>query len=127
VDDSAHLVAMESTSRTFDGLLREFIALRDQLCRTPWCGGRIRSGDHVRSVASGGRTHAHNAQGLCQDCNLTKETPGWGHEVWSSPTEPHVVAITTPTGHIHRSRAPDQPRGQPVWIQARPGLWQRAA
>ncbi len=127
LDHTDHLIAMDSTSRTFDGLLREFIELRDQLCRTPWCGGRIRAGDHVRPVADDGPTSAHNGQGLCEDCNLTKETPGWRHQVWSDPLQPHLVAITTPTGHHHLSRAPGQPRARPDWIETRPGLWQRAA
>jgi len=127
IDDTDHLIAMDSTSRTFHGLLRQFIEIRDQLCRTPWCGGRIRTGDHIEPVATGGKTTAHNGQGLCEDCNLTKETPGWTHQVWSGPLQPHVVAITTPTGHHHLSRAPDTPPAHPDWIETRPGHWQRAA
>ena len=127
VDETAHLVAMESRSRVFDGLLREFVEIRDQLCRTPWCGGRIRAADHVERVADGGETSARNAQGLCEDCNLTKETPGWRHEVRSAPLEPHLVAITTPTGHLHRSRAPDLPRGAADWLEIEPGRWVLAA
>jgi len=127
LDGTDHLLAMDSTSRTFDGLLRDFIRLRDQLCRTPWCGARIRTSDHVEPAATGGPTNAHNGQGLCQDCNLTKETPGWHHQVPSGPLEPHLVAITTPTGHHHHSRAPDLPRGRPDWIETRPGHWQRAS
>ncbi len=34
--DSSTLVAMDSRRRAFDGELREFIVLRDQICRTPW-------------------------------------------------------------------------------------------
>lgn len=127
IDDTDHLVAMESTSRTFDGLLREFVTLRDQVCRTPWCGARIRAGDHVRRVADGGPTTASNGQGLCEGCNLTKETPGWRHTVRSGPLEPHEVEIVTPTGHVHRSRAPDQPRARADWTEVEQGLWVLAA
>ena len=127
VDDTDHLVAMESTSRVFDGVLREFITLRDQICRTPWCGARIRAGDHVRRVADGGPTTAGNGQGLCEDCNLTKETPGWHHTVHSGPLDPHEVEITTPTGHVHRSRAPDLPRARDHWTEIEPGRWVLAA
>jgi hypothetical protein len=127
VDDTDHLVAMESTARNFDGLLREFITLRDQVCRTPWCGGRIRAADHVRRAADGGPTSTYNGQGLCEDCNLTKETLGWRHTVTSGPLAPHEVEITTPTGQVHRSRAPDLPRARADWVEVEPGRWILAA
>ena len=127
LEDTDHLVAMESTSRTFDGLLRDFITLRDQTCRTPWCGGPIRVIDHITRAADDGPTTADNGQGLCEDCNLTKEQPGWHHETTSGPLEPHTVQITSPTGHTYQSRAPALPRGRPDWIETQPGLWQLAA
>ena len=52
-DPEGRLVAMESTSRRFDGALGEFLVIRDQVCRTPWCGAPVRHGDHV--VAGRGR------------------------------------------------------------------------
>ena len=127
LEDTDHLVAMDSVSRTFDGLLKDFITLRDQICRTAWCNARIRTTDHVTAAAEGGPTSAANGQGLCEDCNLTKETPGWRHTVTSGPLEPHHVQITTPTGHTHHSRAPDPPRARADWIQIEPGRWILAA
>lgn len=133
LDDTDQLVAMESRSRLFDGSLADFVRLRDQICRGRWCNARIRALDHIRPAADGGPTTAENGQGLCEDCNLTKEMPGWHHEVRSGPFEPHTVEVTTPTGHTHRTRAPDLPRParprrhRDEWTEVRPGLWVPAA
>lgn len=105
-EDSDRLVAMDSTARTFDGLLAEVVRLRDQLCRTPWCNAPIRQIDHVEAAARGGPTSESNAQGLCVDCNQTKESPGWQHAAYGDLTDPHEVQVVTPTGHRHRSRSP---------------------
>ena len=93
------LVAMDSKARVFERGLREFVILRDQFCRTPWCDAPIRHVDHIIRAADGGPTSADNGEGLCEACNYTQEQPGPGH----------VVEVTTPTGHRHRSRAPDPP------------------
>lgn len=69
------LVGMESRSRRFSGLLAVFVALRDQVCRTPFCGARIRQTDHLTGHASGGATSASNAGGMCETCNYVKEHP----------------------------------------------------
>ena len=50
---SGELVALESTSRLFRGGLADFVGLRDQRCRTPWCDAPIRHVDHVRDYADG--------------------------------------------------------------------------
>lgn len=63
---------MESASRTFDGLLRQLVTLRDRTCRTP---------DHAV-----GPTTAANGQGLCNGCNQLKGEPG--HGGFSSPEPP---------------------------------------
>ncbi|HEY4315215.1 MAG TPA: HNH endonuclease, partial [Actinomycetes bacterium] len=94
--------------------LREFLVLRDQTCRTPWCDAPIRHGDHIVSRARGGPTSAANGQGLCEACNYTKEAPGWQ----ARPTDHsrpggHQVEITTPTGHQYVSRPPPQPGSYP--------------
>ena len=106
---TGHLVAMERHAQRFPQDLRDFIAIRDHTCRTPWCNAPIRHSDHPRPRAHGGRTSAHNGQGLCESCNYAKESPGWQHRPTSSPLEPHTIAITTPTGHRHRSTAPPAP------------------
>ncbi len=124
--DTDHLVAMESTSRTFDGLLREFIKLRDRRCRTPWCDAAIRHLDHPQPVHQGGVTSLHNGQGLCEACNYAKEDPGITHRVISEDViEAHTTRITTPTGTTYHSRAPDPPRTNPQdhFIQTHPGVW----
>lgn len=108
---SGRLVAMESRSRCFDGALREFLVVRDQFCRTPWCGAPIRQADHVEPVSAGGVTSASNGQGLCAACNYAKQAPGW-RAVRDHSSEDEVVATTTPTGHRYRSRAPDPPGSQ---------------
>jgi hypothetical protein len=104
---TGQLVAMESRSRHFPSGLRRFLYLRDQSCRTPWCDAQIRHGDHVEANAEGGPTSAANGQGLCEACNYTKQLPGWAaREGPRSRLGDHVVELITPTGHVHRSRAP---------------------
>ncbi len=93
------LVAMESHAREFPPLLRRFLIIRDEVCRTPWCGAPVRHADHVQPHASGGPTTAGNGQGLCQACNQVKETPGW-----TARAHPDgVVTTTTATGHTWTS------------------------
>jgi hypothetical protein len=122
---SGELVAMDAKARLFEGQLRRFVIIRDQICRTPWCDAPIRHADHALRAADGGKTTAQNAQGLCEACNHTKEAPGWTTK--PVPGLRHAVTTTTPTGHTHASRAPDPP-GRPsishaypvdiVWLQA---------
>lgn len=111
--DHRALVAMESTSRRFDGLLAEFLDLRDGgLCRTPGCNAVIRHRDHVRSVADGGGTTAVNGEGLCERCNYVKESPGWVSWVPDHPPhELHQVHGVTEHLRITRSTAPPLPGG----------------
>ena len=111
---SGQLVAMESSRRVFDGLLRRMLVLRDGRCRTPWCDAPIRHADHVVAHADGGPTSLPNGQGLCERCNQTKTLPGWRAEVLDtvldtgrdSPAGRHAVRTTTPTGHHDDSTAP---------------------
>ncbi len=111
--DERALVAMESTSRRFDGLLAELLTLRDGgTCRTPGCNAAIRHHDHVVRTADGGRTHANNGQGLCERCNYVKETPGWTTWVPASGSDQrHEVHGVTEHLRIHRSTAPPLPGG----------------
>jgi hypothetical protein len=103
------LVALERDSERFPAALRQFIATRDQTCRTPWCNAPIRHTDHALRRARGGATSAANGQGLCESCNYAKELPGWRHRPEGGPWDPHTVEVTTPTGHRHRSTAPPPP------------------
>ena len=107
------LVAMESTSRTFDGLLAEFLDLRDGgTCRIPGCNAAIRHHDHITPAAVGGRTTADNGQGLCERCNYVKETPGWASWVaHTGPDKRHEVHAVTEHLRITRSTSPPPPGG----------------
>jgi hypothetical protein len=110
--DSGQLVAMESSRRVFDGLLRRMLVLRDGRCRTPWCDAPIRHADHVVAHADSGPTSLPNGQGLCERCNQTKTLPGWRAETLDGGPGEHVVRTTTPTGHSYDSTAPPLLPGQ---------------
>ena len=69
------LVGMESKARRYPGLLALLILLRDQVCRTPWCGAPVRHTDHIRPHATGGATSERNGEGSCARCNYIKEHP----------------------------------------------------
>ncbi len=73
------LVAMASRRRLFPGKLRDFLVLRDEVCRTPWCDAPVRHVGHPQPHARRGSTTSDNAQGLCENCNYVKETPGYRH------------------------------------------------
>ncbi|MFC6712980.1 HNH endonuclease [Branchiibius cervicis] len=72
---SGQLVAMDSRARAFPGLLAAFVRLRDQVCRTPFCGGKIQHTDHITPYAEGGATSVDNADGKCAQCNYAKQNP----------------------------------------------------
>ena len=63
------LTAMDSRSRLFPKGLAEFIGVRDQRCRMPYCDAPIRHRDHATPHRRGGATTAHNGLGLCESCN----------------------------------------------------------
>ena len=82
---------MDSRARFFPAGLRLMIALRDQHCRTPYCDAPIAQIDHVVPHAAGGPTGYRNGMGLCQRCNLTKESPGYRGTVRPSAPDPPTV------------------------------------
>lgn len=105
---SGALVAMESRSRLFPKGLAQFIELRDQACRTPYCDAPIRHHDHAQPHAWGGPTSALNGLGECERCNYVKESPGW--KVTTSDEEGlHTAEFVTPTGARYRSTAAPPP------------------
>lgn len=106
------LVTMESRKRLFPDGLRRLLVLRDQTCRTPWCGAPIRHSDHVTPVEAGGVTTADNGQGLCEACNHTKQVPGWRARPGPGGSG-RSVELTTPTGHTYTSRPPPSPGQRP--------------
>lgn len=103
--NEGELVRMESASRLFTGQLRQLIALRDQICRTPYCDAPIRQIDHVTPHASGGATSYENAQGLCETCNYRKEHPDWR----TRPDRKGRITTITPSGFTYRSDPPPLP------------------
>ena len=100
---TGNLVAMDSRSELFGGLLAEFIRLRDRVCRTDGCDAPVRHIDHVEPRSRGGPTSADNGQGLCEFCNYAKEADGWTAR--TIPGDRHTVETTTPTGHTYSSTA----------------------
>lgn len=105
---SGALVAMESRSRLFPKGLAQFIELRDQTCRTPYCDAPIRHRDHAQPHARGGPTSARNGLGECERCNYVKESPGW-KVTTSAENGVHTAQFETPTGVRYRSTAPPPP------------------
>ena len=110
--DTGRLVAMESTARCFTPTQRQFIALRDQHCRTPYCDAPIRHTDHVQAAEHGGPTTVTNGQGYCLACNHNRQAPGWTVTTPTGDAGEHVE-ITTPTGHRYHSHPPDPPQPEP--------------
>jgi hypothetical protein len=104
--ESGALVAMESRSRLFPKGLAQFIALRDDTCRTPYCDAPIRHTDHATPDAHGGPTTAANGLGTCEACNYTKEAPGWRVHTFDDDGRRHQAEYVTPTGARHESHAP---------------------
>lgn len=105
---SGALAAMESRSRLFPKALAQFIGLRDQTCRTPYCDAPIRHHDHARPHAGGGPTSALNGLGECERCNYVKESPGWSVTT-TDENGVHTAEFVTPTGAVYRSTAPPPP------------------
>lgn len=99
------LVGMDSRRRSFPKALAEFIDLRDQTCRTPWCDAPIRHHDHAVARAADGPTSAANGMGLCERCNYAKEADGLRVQTVDG-ADCHTVEVTTPTGSTYRSTAP---------------------
>lgn len=106
VPESGALVAMDSRSRKFPEGLTQFVRLRDQTCRTPYCDAPIRHIDHAEPHARHGRTNALNGRGACERCNYVKEQRGWKVRTLFDPGGRHVAEHTTPTGATYRSTAP---------------------
>ena len=107
-----HLQTIDPRRRLFPDKVRRFLLARDQICRTPWCDAPIRHHDHITAYAAGGPTSPTKAQGLCEACNHSKQTPGWQQTVHP---DGHIQT-TTPTGHHHTSTPPEQPHSEP-WCE----------
>ena len=106
---SGDLLAMDSKARLFPPVLRRFLQVRDDTCRTPYCDAPIRHHDHIIPWHNDGPTTSTNGQGLCEACNHTKEHPGWTARQVTRPGQRHSVELRTPTGHTYHSTAPPLP------------------
>lgn len=117
---TGELLAMDSRARFFPAGMRRFIDTRDHLCATPYCDAPIRHYDHIIPWALGGKTTLANAAGLCENCNHTKQHPGWA----TAPVRGfrHSFHITTPTGHTYHSTAPPPPGHEGVSSRDRTGI-----
>lgn len=104
---TGQLVAMDSRQREFPAMLKHFIRIRDQICRTPYCNAPIKHLDHVLQHALDGPTSEANGAGRCARCNQTKEMEGWSESVVAGPR--HTLEIQTPYGYAYRSTAPPLP------------------
>ena len=100
---------MESRTRLFPKGLAQFIAFRDDTCRTPYCDAPIRHTDHAQSHRDGGDTSVLNGLGACEACNYTKESPGWRVTTRRDHDGTHTSEVTAPTGARHDSTAPPLP------------------
>ena len=119
-DRTGRLAAIDARRRVFDGPIRQAVIVRDQVCRTPWCGAPVRHADHARPVAEGGVTSLDNGQGLCEACNYAKQAHGWSTAPGPGGAGESVIT-TTPTGHTYTSRAPDLPGRPPAHTGQRIG------
>lgn len=116
---TGELAALDSKLRRFPRALADFIEIRDQRCRTPFCDAPIRHIDHVVPAVEGGDTSVENGQGLCEACNHTKESPGWDQAVVGADpcdgTGPRGDILTvTPTGHEYFSPPVHLPGSLPL-------------
>jgi 5-methylcytosine-specific restriction endonuclease McrA len=65
-DPDGRVVEVGARTRTIPPALRRALLHRDQTCRFPGCGGRIREGHHVQHWARGGPTTLTNLISLCR-------------------------------------------------------------
>lgn len=114
--NTGELVGMVSKARFFLPGMRRFIEARDASCRTPYCDAPIRHIDHIVPWQGGGPTSLGNGGGLCEQCNHTKENPGWAAKPLADASGVHALDLTTPTGHTYRSKAPPLPGHGPAWV-----------
>jgi hypothetical protein len=111
---SGALLAMDARSRLFPKGLAEFIELRDQRCRMPYCDAPIRHHDHATPHHRGGTTSAPNGLGLCEACNYSKEAANWNVTTAINDSGTHTADFTTPTGAHYHSAAPPAPGTPPT-------------
>jgi hypothetical protein len=65
-DPEGRVVEVGARTRTIPPALRRALYHRDQTCRFPGCGGRMREDHHVQHWARGGPTTLSNLISLCR-------------------------------------------------------------
>ena len=103
---TGQLAAIDTRRRPFPGHIRRAIIVRDQVCRTPWCGAPIRHTDHARALADGGQTSFANGQGLCEACNYAKQADGWSVSPGPGGTERIGAHHHPDRTHLHQPTTP---------------------
>lgn len=74
---SGKLLDVGRTTYAPPAALDDHVRARDQVCRGPQCGRRIRDLDHHQDWALGGETNEHNLFGVCLHHHKLKDADGW--------------------------------------------------
>ena len=111
--NTGELVAMDSRRRCFTKGQREFIARRDQTCRTPWCDAPIRHTDHIQPHETGGPTTSTTHRATAKPATTPNKPPA------GTPKSPHTPTDTPSTSppppHTATKAAPPtHPAQQPT-------------
>lgn len=122
------LSQMDTRRRLFSSAARRFIIARDQECAMPYCTAIIRSIDHINRARDQGPTSMDNGQGMCEACNLDKETEDLVTTVATGSDGRRTVRFRTRYGQTHHTDSPpvlqtltDLTAG---WHGSRPPWWQ---
>ena len=108
--DSGALVAMESRSRLFPKGLAQFIAFRDDTCRTPYCDAPIRHARPRHPTCARWPHHCRQRSRHVRGLQLRQGSARLACPYVQMPTvERHKAVYVTPTGARHESHAPPLP------------------
>lgn len=100
------LSQMDTRRRLFTSAARRFIIARDQECAMPYCTAVIRSIDHIDRARDQGPTSIDNGQGLCESCNLDKETEELRTSVGTAVDGSRTIRFRTRYGQTHHTGSP---------------------
>jgi hypothetical protein len=96
---SGTLLDVGRTSYTPPAGLADHVRARDQICRGPQCGRRIRDLDHHQEWGRDGHTAEPNLFSYCQHHHKLKDAPGW--QVIAHPDR--SLTWISPCGRRHRT------------------------
>ena len=69
------LVAMDAKRRDFPAPLRQLLVVRDQVCRTSWCGAPVRHADHVKRLGRRRRDQRSQRPRTVRSLQLRQTSP----------------------------------------------------